>query len=134
MKQREREGASHRVYRVYVCALRLPPASERTVFREYSAEQVARTCSSTCFMFQNLPPTPIGFKSGTFICRPTFVGGKKKKKDSWILNPGVPALALITHEPGVVWRWRRLTPTGGGEMTLFASPASSAHVVEMKLG
>lgn len=39
--------------------------------------------------------------------------------DSWILNRGVPALALITHEAGVVWRWRRLTPSGGGETTLF---------------
>lgn len=69
-----------------------------------------------------------------YIYLPSHLCRKKRKKDSWILNPGVPALALITHEPGVVWQWLRLAPTGGGETPLSASPASSAHVVEMKLG
>lgn len=76
----ERERERHTEFTEFMCVRSdAPPASERTIFREYSAEQVARACSSTCFMFQNLPPTPIGFKSATFICRPTFVGKKKEE-------------------------------------------------------
>lgn len=75
-RESERESESLAEFTEFVCVCSDGGVSGRTAFREYSAEQVVRTCSSTCFMFRELPPTPIGFKPSTFSRRPTLVGGE----------------------------------------------------------
>lgn len=90
-RESERESESLAEFTEFVCVRSDGGVSGRTAFREYSAEQVVRMCSSTCFMFRELPPTPIGFKPSTFSRCPTLVGGG---------DSGAAASTPITREPG----------------------------------